>query len=411
VEEEAEGDGGALPMTDDTHIPRGFRAAAVRAGLKASGSLDMAILAADSGCAAAGTFTTNRVAAAPVQWDRGLVPSDSIRGIVVNAGNANAATGAAGLDNVRRTAVAAAMGLGCRPEDVLVASTGVIGRPLPIELVEAGVRRALGELSGDVSAMTAASEAILTTDTRPKVWSRRCVVGGQLVTLTGIAKGAAMIGPRMATMLAFLLTDARVRPADLDRILRSAVDDSFNCISVEGHMSTNDTVLALASGAAHETHLQGDDLAAFAALVREACLALARMIPEDGEGATHLITIDVEGCRDRDQARSVARTVADDALIKTAIHGADPNWGRILSAAGRAGVAFDPGEVSLWLNGVLLYDAGTPAPFDAAAISAALRARREVNIRLRFGQGHATMRFWTCDLTAEYVRLNADYTT
>jgi glutamate N-acetyltransferase/amino-acid N-acetyltransferase len=392
-------------------VPAGFRASAVKAGIKPSGGLDLAILIADHDCAAAGTFTTNRVAAAPVHWNRAILPSAAIRAIVINSGNANAATGAEGLANARSTAAAAASLLGCRTEQVLVASTGVIGHQLPMPRVEAGVRAAFDAASADVSSFQDVSRAILTTDTHPKVVSKRLELAGRPVTLLGLAKGAAMIGPNMATMLGFLLTDAPVAPDDLRRILSAAVEDSFNCISVEGHMSTNDTVLILAGGKPGDPPLEGADLDAFGTLVQETCVELARMIPGDGEGATHRITIDVEGARDRAEARAIARSVADSALVKTAIHGADPNWGRIVSAAGYAGVEFDESELSLWLNEVPLYQAGTPLPFDDAAVSANLRDSRETHIRLVFTRGDASIRFWTCDLTAEYVRLNADYTT
>jgi glutamate N-acetyltransferase/amino-acid N-acetyltransferase len=401
-------------MSDESNllaIPRLFRAAAVRAGIKPSGGLDLAVLAADGPCAAAGTFTTNRIAAAPVQWDRALLPTGSIRAVVVNAGNANAATGAQGLENARRTAVIAARHLRCGPEQILVASTGVIGHQLPMENFEDGLNRAMNSLADTELAFRDASRAILTTDTRPKVVSVRRELGGTPVTLLGMAKGAAMIGPRMATMLGFLLTDARVSPHELGRILGGAVETSFNCISVEGHMSTNDTVLLLASGGASRQHLEGSALDDFEQMVRDSCMTLARMIPEDGEGATHLITIDVEGCADREQARTIARAVADSALVKTAIHGADPNWGRIVSAAGYSGVAFEETELSLWLNDVAVYREGAPLPFDAAAVSAGLNANRNVHIRLRLGQGSESIRFWTSDLTAEYIRLNAEYTT
>ena len=392
-------------------VPSGFRAAGVKAGIKPSGTLDLAVLVADRNCAAAGTFTTNRVCAAPVRWDRALVPSESVRAVVINAGNANAATGAQGEENARRTASRAAELLGCHPEQVLVASTGVIGHQLPMDRLEAGLAEALAQASAEASRFEDASRAILTTDSHPKVVSLRRTLGDQSVGLLGLAKGAAMIGPRMATMLACLLTDARVAARELQAILSEAVEVSFNCISVEGHMSTNDTVLLLANGAAGGEPLRGGDLAEFAAMVREACVTLSRMIPEDGEGATHLMIIDVEGCRDHEEARAIARAVADSPLVKTAIHGADPNWGRIVSAAGYAGVPFEERELSLWLNDVPLYQAGAPVPFDAARVSAHLRARRETLIRLVLTHGSAAIRFWTCDLTAEYVRLNADYTT
>ena len=392
-------------------VPRGFRASAVKAGVKPSGGLDLAIFAADGPCAAAGTFTTNRVCAAPVRWCRANLPAADVRAVVVNAGNANAATGAEGEANVRRTAERTAALLGCEPRQVMVASTGVIGRQLPMDRLEAGLAAAAPGLSAEPESFQTAARAILTTDTRPKIVSLGRGEGEGGYGLLGVAKGAAMIGPRMATMLAFLLTDARVRPEDLQPILSEAVDASFNCVSVEGHTSTNDTVLLLSSGAASRAPLGGADLKAFGELVDSACQSLARAIADDGEGATHFITIDVEGCADRDEARNLARAVADSPLVKTAIHGADPNWGRIVSAAGYAGVPFEETELSLWINGVPVYARGTPTTFDASALSADLRANRETHLRLLFSRGDASIRFWTCDLTAEYIRLNADYTT
>jgi glutamate N-acetyltransferase/amino-acid N-acetyltransferase len=392
-------------------LPSGFRAAGVRAGIKTSGAKDLAVLIADRPCTAAGTFTTNRIAAAPVRWDRERLPADDIRAVVINSGNANAATGALGLENVRRTAAKAAARLGCRPEQILVASTGIIGQQLPMDRIEEGLSRAIEAASANEADFRAAAEAILTTDTRPKVDARGATIGEAPVRLLGLAKGAAMIGPRMATMLAFLMTDARVATADLKRILAEAVEASFNCISVEGHTSTNDTVILLASGAASQSPPQGRDLDTFANLVRECCITLAGMIADDGEGASHRIIIDVEGCRDRDAARAIARAVADSPLVKTAIAGADPNWGRIVSAAGYAGVPFEESDLSLWLNGTPLYQNGVPVAFEAAHVSARLKSERNVHIRLTLNQGAASIRFWTCDLTAEYVRLNADYTT
>ena len=393
---------------DELALPLGFRAAGVRAGIKPSGGLDLSVLISDRECSAAGTFTTNRVAAAPVHWDRALLPSASIRGIVINAGNANAATGQLGLDNAKATASAAAVALGCQAEQILVASTGVIGHQLPMAKVEAGLQAALEQANSDVSSFHTVSHAIMTTDTKPKVVSIRREVNGKTITLLGLAKGAAMIGPNMATMLGFLLTDAWVEPGVLSQMLKSAVEDSFNCISVEGHMSTNDTVLALANGAAGEDSFDREILSA---MIDEACITLAKMIPDDGEGATHLITIDVEGAATPENARRIARAVADSPLVKTAIHGADPNWGRIVSAAGYAGVMFDEGDLSLWLNGFPLYQNGAPLPFDDAEVSQHLKSHRETHIRLVLNHGPASVRFWTCDLTAEYIRLNAEYTT
>jgi glutamate N-acetyltransferase / amino-acid N-acetyltransferase len=400
-------------MSDSTNllVPRGFRAAGVKAGIKPSGGSDLAVFVADGPCAAAGTFTTNRICAAPVKWCRELLPREDTIAVVVNAGNANAATGDEGLANARRTAERAAGLLGCRPEQILVASTGIIGHQLPMPKIEAGLGDAVAAMSREPSGFLDAARAIITTDTHPKIVSERRNLSGKDVTLLGIAKGAAMIGPRMATMLAFLLTDAPVRAYDLRALLADAVDSSFNCLSVEGHASTNDTVLLISSTAATEETLRGEDARSFAVMVRAACESLARQIADDGEGSTHSITIDVEGCRTTEDARAIARTVAESPLVKTAIHGADPNWGRIVSAAGYAGVAFQEEEVSLWINDVPVYRRGTPLPFDEAALSGSLRGRRQVDLRLVVGSGESAARFWTCDLTADYVRLNADYTT
>ena len=400
-----------MESSQDLIIPRGFRAAAVKSGIKPSGGLDLALLVTDGPCAAAGMFTTNRVCAAPVRWCRDHLPADDIRAVVINAGNANAATGAQGAANVARTAQVAGHFLACRPEQILVASTGVIGHQLPMDRLEEGLSQVTNQLSAAESSFQTAAQAILTTDTRAKVVSLQHKGESGTFTLFGMAKGAAMIGPRMATMLAFLLTDAPVWPNDLQPILSGAVENTFNCVSVEGHTSTNDTVLILSSTAATEPVLRGDDLTAFAALVRSACEALARMMAADGEGSTHFITIDVEGCETREEARSIARAVADSPLVKTAIHGADPNWGRIVSAAGYAGVPFAEEELSLWINDVAVYQAGVPTDFHAPALAATLRANRDVDLRLLLSRGDAQIRFWTCDLTAEYVRLNADYTT
>jgi glutamate N-acetyltransferase/amino-acid N-acetyltransferase len=280
-----------------------------------------------------------------------------------------------------------------------------------MDKIEAGIEKAIAGLSNRPEAFQTVAESIITTDTRPKIVSLRETIDGREVTLLGIAKGAAMIGPRMATMLGFLLTDAPVWANELQDILADAVEHSFNCLSVEGHASTNDTVLLLSSTATTEQVLRGESLAAFAAMVRSTCETLARAVADDGEGATHFITIDVEGCETFEGARAIARAVADSPLVKTAIHGADPNWGRIVSAAGYAGIAFQEEELSLWINSVAVYKDGSPIPFDDAGLSRSLRTERNVDLRLRFKSGTECVRFWTCDLTAEYIRLNADYTT
>jgi glutamate N-acetyltransferase/amino-acid N-acetyltransferase len=302
--------------------------------------------------------------------------------------------------------------VGCESRQMLVASTGVIGHQLPMEKIKAGIIAAHAVLTSDPSGFDAASHAIMTTDTVAKVVGATMTAStGEVVRIMGLCKGAAMIGPRMATMLGFVVTDARLPESILQEQLSAIVDDTFNCISVEGHASTNDTVLLLANGQANATALEGEDIALFQGALREVCESLAKMIPGDGEGATHRITIDVTGCKDRKEAMAIARAVADSALVKTAIHGADPNWGRIVSAAGYAGVEFQESEMCLWLNGFPLYQQGTPLAFDAAEVSSNIRENRETHILLQFDRGQSRIRFWTCDLTAEYIHLNADYTT
>jgi glutamate N-acetyltransferase/amino-acid N-acetyltransferase len=304
--------------------------------------------------------------------------------------------------------------IGCREEQMLVCSTGVIGRLLPMPVIEDGIRKAVAELQSGTAALDALAHAILTTDTRTKVALRTITVGGTDIRLAGVAKGAAMIGPNMATMLAFVFSDARVAPADLASISRAAAAQTFNCVSVEGHTSTNDSLLVFANGQAgggKAAALKGEDLAAYGQAVTDVCAELAKAIASDAEGATHLVTIEVEGLRCDAEARQVGMAVANSALVKTAIFGADPNWGRVVSAAGYAGVEFEEEHLSLWLGDLLLYEAGTPQPFDPAAASAYLKHERNVLLRLRFTLGNGRCTIWTCDLTDEYVRLNADYTT
>jgi glutamate N-acetyltransferase/amino-acid N-acetyltransferase len=392
------------------HLAHGYRYAGVHSGLRSDpGRLDLALVVSDAPAAAAGVFTQNRVAAAPVHVCRERLPSRTARGFVVCSGNANACTGARGLADARRMAEVAAAAVGCRPEQMLVASTGIIGRHLPMPVIETGIRAAAAELDAGAAGLERAARAILTTDTRIKVSSRCVTLGKAVVHLTGFAKGAAMIGPNMATLLAFVLTDAAVAAEDLARLAPSVADQTFNCISVEGHTSTNDTLLFLANG--QGPRLEGSDLAAVADAATGVCGELAQAIAADAEGATHLVRIDVEGLRDQAEARRVAKAVADSALVKTALFGADPNWGRIVSAAGYAGVAFDECQLSLWLGDALLYSAGVPQDFDATAVSAHMKSQRDLHIRLQFTLGEGRCTFWTCDLGYEYVRLNAEYTT
>jgi glutamate N-acetyltransferase/amino-acid N-acetyltransferase len=397
------------------HLARGFRYIGLHSGLRPDPDRrDLALMVSDVPASAAGVFTQNRVRAAPVRVCQERLPSPDARGVVVCSGNANACTGQRGIADARRMAAVAAEELGCAERQILVCSTGVIGRLLPMTNIESGIGAAVPKLQAGPEALDSAAHAILTTDTRIKVATRQVSLAGVDVRLTGVAKGAAMIGPNMATMLAFLFSDAAVAPADLAVLAARAADQTFNCVTVEGHTSTNDTLLLFANGQAYPAgsrSLQGDDLARFAASATEVCAELAQAIAGDAEGATHLVVLDVEGLRDDAEARQVARAVANSALVKTAIYGADPNWGRIVSAAGYAGVTFEEQDLSLWVGDMLLYHAGTPQPFDAATASAYLKRERTIHLRLRFTLGPGRCTFWTCDLSHEYVTINADYTT
>lgn len=393
-------------------VPAGFRLAAVHCGIKkASTRPDVMLALADRPCTAAAVYTQNLVVAAPVVLDRQRTPSNSIRAVVVNSGNANACTGDRGMQDAMQMAHLAAQTCGIDAEQVLVMSTGIIGEHLPMDCVSAGITAAARALDDSPEALLAAAKGIMTTDTYHKLGSRQVTTSLGEFRLAGFAKGAGMIGPRMATMLSLLMTDAPLAAHDAQQILSRVADQTFNCVSVEGHTSTNDTAILMASGAGGEGPLTTADLDAFEEQLLSLCTELARAIANDGEGATHLVTIQVDGCLSRDDARQIARTIADSPLVKTAIAGNDPNWGRIVSAAGYAGPKFDPARVSLWLNNELLYQHGVPVPFDAAKVSDRMKSQRDTHIRLQLGEGDASARFWTCDLTAEYVSINADYHT
>lgn len=393
-------------------LPLRFRAAGVHCGIKGNPNKeDLSLIVSELPCTAAGVYTQNKVFAAPVELDRDRTPTDHARAVVINSGNANACTGERGLIDAEQMARLTAGVIGALQEEVLVLSTGVIGRFLPMEKIEAGIHRTWQNVGTSEQHLVSAARGMLTTDTRHKLAARTVRLGDKTYQLLGMAKGAAMIGPNMATMLAVILTDAALLPADAQTGLTTAVDRSFNCISVDGHMSTNDTVLLLANGAAGGSALQGDDLAQFQEALNDLCAELARMIPEDGEGATHVVTIDIERAATREIAHRVAKTIAESVLVKCAIHGADPNWGRIVSAVGYAGVPFNPHRLSLRVNNFLLYEAGSPVAFDAAEVSKSMREHRDTSIVVDLDEGTASARFWTTDLTAEYVRLNADYTT
>lgn len=395
------------------YLPQKFRYAGVNCGIKPNSTkLDFALVVSDVPATAAGVYTQNLNCGAPVTYDRAITPGAGIRAIATDSGCANACTGEEGLRNARAMAELAGATVGATAEQTLVMSTGVIGVQLPMDAIAKGAKLAGEALGSTYDDFVKAATAIQTTDTKLKIVSREATLpSGATIRLASMCKGAAMIGPNMATMLATILTDAALEPQDAQNALRAAVEDTFNCVSVEGHTSTSDTCVLVANGAASPEPLKGADLDAFSALLLDLCQELAPMIPNDGEGVTHLITIDVTGAPDRASAKLLAQTVANDALVKTAICGADPNWGRIVSATGRCGVPYDPRKVSLKVNGYLLYENGTPLDFDKEEVSNSIRSNRNTSFELFFQEGDGKIRFWTSDLTCEYVHLNADYTT
>ena len=393
-------------------LPKGYRVAGTHAGLKRNPAReDITLLVSDTPATAAGVYTTNLVCAAPVVFDRARTPGSGFRAIAINSGNANACTGSRGLADAERMASTAADLVGVPASSVLVLSTGIIGEFLPLSKIEKGLASVAARLGSDADSVVSAARGMMTTDTRPKLSGSTFSSDGTGYTLFGMAKGAAMVGPKLATMLGVILTDAALNPGDAQALLGEAAERTFNCVSVDGHTSTNDTVLLLANGAAGGKTLSGKGLEAFAAALHDACEALAREIADDGEGATHVLRIEVTGCPTRDEARQIARTIADSPLVKTAIHGADPNWGRIVSAAGYSGVRFDADRMMLRLNGTLLFRDGAPVGFDGDAVSDSIKAARETLIELDMGSGPESIRFYSSDLTAEYVHLNADYHT
>jgi glutamate N-acetyltransferase/amino-acid N-acetyltransferase len=387
--------------------PAGFRAAAVAAGIK-PGRDDLALVVADRLCAAAAVFTQNRATAAPIEVSREHIRSGRARAIVVNAGCANAATGEAGLRDAREMAARTAEAVGCAADEVLVASTGVIGVPLPMDKVRDGIVRAVRALSAEGG--DAAARAILTTDTKPKTVDLEIPLGGRTVRLSAMAKGAGMIAPNMATLLAFFTTDAAVTSALLRHALREAVGESLNRITVDGDTSTNDMAAILASGASEAPVIdaEGAALDAFRNGLTEAARRLALMIVRDGEGAMRIAEIRVEGAGSAADADRIARTVAESALVKTALHGGDPNWGRILAAAGRSGVAFDVSRLDIFIGAVWVAEGGSARAYDEAVAALAMR-EDPVRLRLRLNAGAATGSVWTCDLTHGYVDINSHY--
>ena len=388
---------------------RGFRAAGISAGIKASGKPDLALIVSDTPATAAAVFTLNKVQAAPVLVSKEHLAKSggAVRAIVVNSGCANACTGDTGMSDARAMAAETAKLLGCAPEQVLVASTGVIGVNLPMDKLTSGIPKAFAALGGDQGSQ--AAQAIMTTDPFPKESCATFAIGGRTITIGGTAKGSGMIGPNMATMLAFVTTDAAVAQPLLHRAMTEVTDDTFNAITVDGDTSTNDAAIVLANGASGVT-IGDAEYPAFVKALRAVCLELALGIVRGGEGATKLVTVTVSGAASTGDARTTAKLIATSLLVKTAIHGGDPNWGRLLAVAGRAGVAFEESRAKVTIGSIVLFENG--GPYDDRAPQAAeyLKAK-DVSVGVDMGVGGASSTVWTCDLSAEYVKINAEYRT
>jgi glutamate N-acetyltransferase / amino-acid N-acetyltransferase len=398
----------------DDALPLGFRFAAIKAGLKPSGNPDFAVAVADAPASAAALFTANRVKAAPLTIGaKHLARSGGkVRVLAVNAGNANCATGEIGLTACKTVCAAAAKTFGAVENQVFPSSTGIIGVPLPAEKLVAALPEVKRALAADAEHFSAFSRAIMTTDTRPKIAAAKINVEGKPIRIAGLCKGAGMIHPQLvphATMLVYIFTDAAIAPPDLDGMLRDAVEVSFNRISIDGDTSTNDTVLLLASGASG-VHIKSED-PTFSAALKEICTSLAKQIVNDGEGVTHVVELQIEGAATDADALKVAKAIAHSPLVKTAWAGSDPNWGRLMAATGYSGAQVEPERIAIWLGDQQICINGGRAPdFDEQRAHTYLK-NREFTVRIALGIGHGHCRFWTTDLTAEYVRINAEYST
>ncbi|MEM7479111.1 MAG: bifunctional glutamate N-acetyltransferase/amino-acid acetyltransferase ArgJ [Planctomycetota bacterium] len=392
-------------------LPKGFRFAGNACGIKASGAKDISLVLSDLPAAGAGVYTQNQVVAAPVINCQSKTPSSNIRVVVTNSGNANACTGSQGVIDAENMCQIAAESCEVDADQTLVMSTGIIGHTLPMTQVEAGIRTCGNALGNSESHFLDSADGILTTDKARKIANRTLIFSDRRIQLVGMAKGAGMIGPNMATMLCTCLTDARLSAEQADRLLRQSANLSFNQVSVEGHTSTNDTMLLLANGSAGGEELTPEQETQFSTALTELAIELAKKIPMDGEGASHLIEIAITGAASDTEAETIARTVASSNLVKTAIYGNDPNWGRIVSAAGYAGPTLENSRLKLVLNEFTLFDAGEPIEFDEKAASASLQESETAKIEITVGSGPGTCTHWTSDLTVEYVRFNSEYST
>ena len=393
-------------------LPKGFSFSSLAAGLKASGRSDLALAEAGSGSTAAAVFTSNRVVAAPVEVGRGSLAETRgrMRAVIVNSGNANCATGSAGLRSCNEVCRAVGRLLRVSPDEVFPSSTGIIGAPLPVGKILSKLPALIAARAASEQALSEFAQAIMTTDTRPKLASRSFRVGEREVIVSGVAKGSGMIHPQLATMLVYVFTDIEAAPAELGRLLRGTCDQTFNCISIDGDTSTNDTVLLLASGKSRMRLREDAVRDKFSAALQEVCRSLAEQIVADGEGARHAIRLIVDQAKNRAEGLRVAKAVAHSLLVKTAWAGADPNWGRILAAIGACGVPLDPGKVDICIGDQLVCRSGVASPFDEKKAHHHL-AQPYCEIRVRLRRGRSSIEFLTTDLTAEYVHINADYST
>ncbi len=393
-------------------FPKGFAGGATKAGLKASGKPDLGVVVSDRPCVAAGLFTKNKFSGSNIPFCRRALKEGGIRAVVMHAGQANACTGREGLEVARQTAIAVSGSVGCGYNEVIVGSTGVIGVLPKLNKIQNGIR-AIAEKGLTPDGILAAGEAMMTTDTVPKTASARFRLGGKMVTMVGIAKGSGMIHPNMATMLSYVFTDARISKSALRMAFRDAVEGSFNCLSVDGDTSTSDMAVVLANGAAgnREVKPQGKDYTAFRKKLTEVCTDLSRKIARDGEGATKLVTVRVRRASTFDDARRVAKAVANSNLVKTAIFGRDPNWGRIACAVGYSGARFTPDNVMIRLGKTLIFAKGKSAEYNQGLMSKYLKDTDEVLLEISLGSGRAEAIVSTCDLSYDYVRINAEYTT
>ena len=385
----------------------GVRLASVNAGIRYKNRNDVLLMELAEGSTTAAVFTQNAFCAAPVWICREHLAVDTPRYLLINAGNANAGTGELGMRAARTSSEQVAKLAGCRAQQVLPFSTGVIGMQLPVEKIDAALPEAFAKLDAD--AWLEASRTIMTTDTVAKAISKQLSVDGKTITITGIAKGAGMIHPNMATMLAYVATDAQVDAATLQTCLNAVVDETFNCITVDGDTSTNDSLVLVATGQS-AIAIEGANVAAFQAALQEVCLYLAQAIIRDGEGATKFISVQVQGASTREEAHIVGNTVALSPLVKTALFASDPNWGRILAAVGRSPIEnLDVSQVTIWLGDTLLIQQGEPAPTYREELGQAEMKPAEITIRIDLGRGNASATVWTCDFSYDYVKINAEY--